>query len=101
MNWKNRITVDPNILVGKPIIKGTRILVELILDRLADGWTIENILTAYPHLTRADVLAVCALIPAPLSEDKDVRRKQLHAFLAQFQADAALLCYGRDELYER
>jgi uncharacterized protein (DUF433 family) len=57
MNWKDRITVDPAILVGKPIIKGTRISVELILDRVADGWTMEDILTAYPHINREDVLA--------------------------------------------
>jgi len=43
-DWKNRIAVDPNVLVGKPIIKGTRISVELIMDRLADGWTMEQIL---------------------------------------------------------
>jgi hypothetical protein len=43
-DWKNRITVDPNILVAKPVIKGTRISVELIMDRLADGWTMKQIL---------------------------------------------------------
>ncbi len=57
MNWKGHITVDPAILVGKPIIKGTRISVELILDRVADGWTTEDILTSYPNITREDVLA--------------------------------------------
>ena len=57
MNWKDHITVDPAILAGKPIIKGTRISVELILDRVADGWTTEDILTSYPHITREDVLA--------------------------------------------
>jgi hypothetical protein len=41
------------------------------------------------------------LIPTQLAEDKETRRNQLHAFFAQFQADAALLRYGRDELYER
>ena len=57
MQWKNHIEVNPNVLVGKPVIKGTRISVELILDRLADGWTMENILASYPHLSRDDVLA--------------------------------------------
>jgi uncharacterized protein (DUF433 family) len=57
MNWKDRIEVNPNVLVGKPIIKGTRISVELILDRMADGWTMEDILSAYPHVKREDVLA--------------------------------------------
>lgn len=48
MNWKDRIEVNPAVLVGKPIIKGTRISVELILDRLADGWTMEDVLASYP-----------------------------------------------------
>jgi uncharacterized protein (DUF433 family) len=56
-NWKDRIVVDPAVLVGKPTIKGTRISVELILDRTSDGWTMEDILTSYPTLTREDVLA--------------------------------------------
>ena len=57
MNWKDRIEVNPAVLVGKPIIKGTRISVELILDRLADGWTMEDVLASYPHVSREDVLA--------------------------------------------
>ena len=56
-DWKTRIVVDPDILVGKPTVKGTRISVELILDRLSDGWTMEDMLSSYPTLTREDVLA--------------------------------------------
>lgn len=52
-----RITVDSEILVGKPIIKGTRISVELILDLLASGMSVEDILEGYPHLKKEDVLA--------------------------------------------
>lgn len=52
-----RVVIDPNVLVGKPIIKGTRIPVELILKLLADGTPLEEILTEYPRLTREDVLA--------------------------------------------
>ncbi|MEQ8767899.1 MAG: DUF433 domain-containing protein, partial [Planctomycetota bacterium] len=44
MNWSERITVDPNVLVGKPIIKGTRIAVEFVVDLLGRGWTVERIL---------------------------------------------------------
>ena len=44
VDWKDRIYIDPEILVGKPIIKGTRLAVELILDLLAQGWTEEEIL---------------------------------------------------------
>lgn len=57
MDWKQRIIVDPGVLVGKPVIRGTRISVQLLLDRVADGWTMEDILESYPHLTREDVLA--------------------------------------------
>lgn len=52
-----RITVDPRIMVGKPVIKGTRVTVESILRKLAAGWTMETILDAHPHLKPEDVLA--------------------------------------------
>jgi len=51
-DWKSRIMVDPEILAGKPIIKGTRISVELIIDLLANGWTTEEILENYPQLKK-------------------------------------------------
>jgi len=57
-DWKSRITVDPKILAGKPIIKGTRISVELILDLLANDWTIETILENYPQLKKEDITSV-------------------------------------------
>lgn len=60
MECKNRIEVNPDVLAGKPVIKGTRISVELILDRLANGWSMEDILSSYPHLMREDVLAAIA-----------------------------------------
>ncbi len=52
-----RITVDPNVCFGKPCIRGTRIWVSLILDFLANGMSIEEILVEYPHLTEEDVRA--------------------------------------------
>lgn len=69
MDWHDRITVDPNILVGKPIIRGTRISVELLMDRLADGWSMEQILESYPHLTRDDVLAAIRFVTEIFRED--------------------------------
>ena len=57
MNWREYIVVDPAVLVGKPAIKGTRISVELLLDRFADGWSYDDVLAAYPHLTREQVQA--------------------------------------------
>lgn len=62
MNWSERIVTDPKVLVGKPTIKGTRISVELILDRLADGWTEADLLDSYPRLTRDDLTAVFAFM---------------------------------------
>jgi uncharacterized protein (DUF433 family) len=56
-NWKSRITIDPKVLAGKPVIRGTRMSVEFILDLLANGWTIEEILENYPQLEREDVIA--------------------------------------------
>ncbi len=53
----DRIVVDPKVMVGKPIIKGTRIPVEQILRLLAQGISIEGILKDYPHLTRDDIKA--------------------------------------------
>jgi len=55
-----RISIDPNVCFGKPCIRGTRIWVSLILDFLASGTTMEEILEEYPQLTREDVLAAIA-----------------------------------------
>ncbi len=60
MNWEDRITSDPKIMVGKPVVRGTRMTVEFILDRFADGWSERDILENYPHLTPEDLKAVFA-----------------------------------------
>lgn len=74
-DWRQRIAVDPNICFGKPRIKGTRLWVSLILDFLASGTSVEEILHEYPQLEREDVLACIAygaesarerFIPIPL-----------------------------------
>ena len=57
MTWQERIIVDPDILVGKPVIKGTRLAVEFILELVAEGWSHEQILRNYPQLTEEDILA--------------------------------------------
>ena len=54
---ENLIESNPKIMFGKPAIKGTRITVELILDKLSNGETIEQILASYPHLAREQILA--------------------------------------------
>lgn len=48
---------DPKVMLGKPIIKGTRITVELVIRKIADGFSIQDILEAYPHLNREQVAA--------------------------------------------
>jgi len=55
--YLNRIIIDPRIMVGKPVIKGTRIPVDLILKLLAQGEETQNILKDYPKLTRDDIRA--------------------------------------------
>ena len=57
MNWEERIIIDPEILVGKPVIKGSRLSVEFIIDLLAQGWSEGDILRNYPGLTHADIQA--------------------------------------------
>ena len=58
MDWKERIISDKNVLLGKPVIKGTRISVEFILERLANGWSESKILESYPHVKKKDLQAV-------------------------------------------
>lgn len=53
----DRITIDPKILVGKPVIRGTRIAVEFVIDLLAEGWSNQQILSNYPHLVPQDITA--------------------------------------------
>jgi uncharacterized protein (DUF433 family) len=57
MGWQERIVVDPTVLVGKPVIRGTRISVEFLLEVLAEGWTSEQILKNYPQLSADDIQA--------------------------------------------
>lgn len=57
MSWKDRISVAPNICHGKECIKGTRIMVSVILDNLAAGETLDRILASYPTLEKEDIEA--------------------------------------------
>ena len=79
MNWKDRITTDPETLSGKPRIKGTRISVELILDRMADGWSTDDILASYPHNTREDVLAALSFAAELFKEETFVAVRKVAA----------------------
>lgn len=55
--WENRISIDPDVCHGKPCIRGTRVMVSIILDYLKTGETIETILRQYPALAAADIRA--------------------------------------------
>lgn len=60
MNWRDHIHSDPDILGGKPVVRGTRISVELILEYLADGGSIADIVDGYPSVTVDDIRAAVA-----------------------------------------
>lgn len=69
-DWQERIVIDPAILVGKPVIKGTRLSVEFIVDLLAQGWTHAEILRNYPGLTHEDIQACLRYASARLKDEK-------------------------------
>lgn len=62
IDWRHHIHSDPQVLLGKPIIKGTRISVELILELYANNWSTEDILASYPGLNTDDILATFAYL---------------------------------------
>lgn len=70
MNWRDRIVSDPDVLLGKPSIKGTRISVELILGWLASGWTHQMILESYPQLSEEDLLATLAFAAEVMRDEE-------------------------------
>ncbi len=57
MTTTDRIEINPRVMLGKPVIRGTRITVELILRKLGEGATAQELLEAYPHLTKDDIQA--------------------------------------------
>jgi uncharacterized protein (DUF433 family) len=60
VDWRERITVDPEVLVGKPVVKGTRLAVEFIIDLLAAGWMSDEIIENFPGLEAEDIRACLA-----------------------------------------
>jgi uncharacterized protein (DUF433 family) len=69
-DWRTRIVIDPQVLVGKPIVRGTRLAVEFIIDLLAQGWTETEILRNYPGLTHEDMQACLSYASAALRAEK-------------------------------
>lgn len=70
MNWQERIIIDPEILVGKPVVKGTRLAVEFIIDLLANEWTEDEILRNYSGLTHEDIVACLRYASSVLHAEK-------------------------------
>jgi len=68
----DRIERNPKVMMGKPVIKGTRIPVELILRKLSEGATFEELLDAYPHLSREDIQAALAYAAETLALEETV-----------------------------
>jgi len=68
VNWQEHIVTDPEVLVGKPTLKGTRISVEHVVGLLAQGWTEQQILENYPRLTPTSLQAVFSYIQACMQD---------------------------------
>jgi uncharacterized protein (DUF433 family) len=62
MNWRNHIETNDNVLLGKPVVKGTRISIEHIIKLFASGWTEDQVLENYPRLSKESLQAVFAYI---------------------------------------
>lgn len=71
MNWRDYITVDPAICHGRACVKGTRVMASVVLDNLAQGASIEDLLASYPSLSREGILATMGYA-AELSRDRTV-----------------------------
>ena len=70
MNWHERIVADPAVLAGKPIIRGTRMAVEFVLDLLANGWSEAEIIRNYPRLNTEDIQACISYASALLKSER-------------------------------
>jgi len=72
MNWRDYIEQRPDVMLGKPVFKSTRLTVELILERLGDGSTEIDLLEAYPNLRPEHIRAAQAYAAAALASDETV-----------------------------
>jgi uncharacterized protein (DUF433 family) len=70
MIYADRIISDQKVMLGKPVIKGTRITVELILKKLSEGTSFEELMQAYPHLTKDDILATLSYSADVISREE-------------------------------
>jgi uncharacterized protein (DUF433 family) len=70
VEWRDRIVLDSSVLTGKPVIKGSRLAVEFIIDLLAHGWSEQDILANYPGIGHEDILACLAYASEVLRDEK-------------------------------
>ena len=73
MNYYDRITSNPNVMLGKPVIKGSRITVELILRKIGGGYSFEEILEMYPHLNKEDIFAAVNYAASVLGSEETLQ----------------------------
>lgn len=78
MDRTERIVSDPDVLLGKPTIRGTRLSVEFIFERLSDGWTEQQLLDNFPRLTPEDLRAVFAYATESLKDGLFLSRPAIH-----------------------
>ena len=69
MDWRQHITTDPQILAGKPVIRGTRLALDFVLGLFAAGWTEDQVLENYPSLTADGLRAVFAFVAEVLQDE--------------------------------
>lgn len=72
MTYTNRIELNPKIMLGKPVIRGTRVTVEILLRKLSEGADEDDILDAYPRLTREDIYAAIRYAADTLSHEETI-----------------------------
>jgi uncharacterized protein (DUF433 family) len=73
MDWHDHIHTDPEILGGKPVVKGTRLSVDFILSLLAGGWSEVQLFEGYPHLTRENLQAIFAYAAESVQDERLVQ----------------------------
>lgn len=76
IDWRKHIHSDPGTLGGKPVVRGTRISVELILEYLAEGGTVAEIIEGYPGVSETDIRAAIAFSNHLLTKQADVARRE-------------------------
>jgi len=71
-SYHNRININPDIMLGKPVIKGTRIPVELVIRKIGEGASIEDLLDAYPNIKKEDIRAAFLYAADNLANEVDI-----------------------------